>query len=226
MKQLRAFGTRASLMQAAAARIADALKQGLAARGEAVAALSGGGTPEPAYRELAAMALEWPRVTFLLVDERFAPPTDPASNEAMLRRALAPALAAGAKLLPMYADGVTLERAAEHAEALYAGRPIDIALMGMGGDGHTASWFPHSAQLGAVLAADNPRTVIAVTAPGAAGTAERLTLTRAALARASAVALLITGDEKRALLTTQNRAPLPVDALFDLPAPAETLWAP
>jgi 6-phosphogluconolactonase len=226
MKQVTVFESRASLMSAVAAHIAAALKAGITERGEGFAALSGGSTPEPAYEQLARLNLDWPRVRFLLVDERFVPPTDPASNEAMLRRTLAPALSAGAKLLPMCADGVSLGEAAERADALYADTPIDIALMGMGNDGHTASWFSQSPQLAAALDAGNPNRVIAIDAIGAAGSPHRLTLTRSALARAKSIALLITGDEKRRLLLDDVRAPLPVDALFELPSQIRVLWAP
>lgn len=225
MIEIRTFDARALLMQATAARIADALQQGILARGEGFAALSGGSTPEPAYRALAAQPHHWKHVTFLLVDERFVPPSHPDSNEGMLRRALAPALEAGAKLLPMFSEGMGIDEAAARADALYANTPIDIALMGMGGDGHTASWFPQSPQLAAALDRNDRRSVIAVDAAGANGSAQRLTLTRSALERANAVALLITGDEKRVLLTRQHRDGLPVDALFDLPSPIETLWA-
>lgn len=220
---IRTFETREALMQETASRIADAIKDGISERGEAFVVLSGGGTPEPAYELLAAMPLDWPRVTFGLVDERFVPPTDVASNEALLRRTLAPAKAAGAKLLPMYSN-TGLEEAAASADADYAGKTIDFALMGMGSDGHTASWFPLSPDLDSAL--KNTRTVIAATAPGAAGSAERLTLTRATLAGAKAIVLLITGAEKRALLNDQTRSRLPVDELLDLPAPVETFWAP
>ncbi|MBL8546147.1 MAG: 6-phosphogluconolactonase [Hyphomonadaceae bacterium] len=223
---IRDFATRGTLMQAAAEAIANALNKGISARGEGVAALSGGSTPEPAYEALAALPVDWKRVTFLLVDERFVPTSDPASNEAMLRRALARPLGEGAKLLPMYSHGGSAHEAAHRADALYAGKHIDVALIGMGADGHTASWFPQSEQLGDALDTINPRTVISVEAPGATGSAERLTLTRSALARAGAIALLITGDEKRRVLEDKMRAPLPVDALFDLPTAADVLWAP
>lgn len=226
MIDITVFEDRDSLMRETATRIEKALKKGILERGEGFAALSGGSTPEAAYKELASRPYDWPHVTFLLVDERFVPLTDGASNESMLRRSLAPALAAGAKLLPMFAEGVTLSEAAARADATYATKPIDIALMGMGGDGHTASWFPHSPQLPAALDRTNPRSVIDVTSPNASGSPQRLTLTRSALSRANTIALLITGDEKRMLLRDETRSDLPVDALFDMGPRVDTLWAP
>ncbi len=221
---IRAFDTRGAAMQAAAERIAEALKDSISAHGQAFVALSGGTTPSPAYEALAAMPLDWPFVTFLIVDERFVPLSNDASNESALRKALAPALTAGAKMLPLFSDGVSLDEASARADTLYADKPIDVALVGMGVDGHTASWFPEASVLDAALTSS--RTVIAVNAPGAYGTPERLTLTRAAMMRAKVILLLITGVEKRALLEDSKRAKLPVDALFNLPASVETFWAP
>ncbi|MEZ5958704.1 MAG: 6-phosphogluconolactonase [Hyphomonadaceae bacterium] len=228
MKPIREFATREALADAAAAGILQALRTGVLQRGVGLAALSGGETPELTYRKLATQPYHWAKVTFLMVDERFVPLSDPDSNEAMLRRTLAPALAAGATLLPLFADGVSLEEAAARADTIYAEKAIDIAVMGMGNDGHTASWFPQSPQLGSAVDPNNRHSVIAVTAPGASGSQQRLTLTRSAIGRAGAIALLITGGAKLALLEDCERASLPVDILFDfdLDETTETCWAP
>jgi len=213
------FPTRAALMQAAADEIAAALRAGLRARGQACAALSGGSTPEPAYALLARQALDWPKIAFALVDERYVPPAHAASNEGMLRRALAPALAQGAQLAPLFSDAPTLEDAARRADALYAPMRFDIALMGMGDDGHTASWFDGAEGMDVAYDPAAARTVVAIHAPQAAGSAERLTLTYAAIARIPRLVLVTTGAEKRARLlkAANGDAVGPVSKLFQLP---------
>ncbi len=230
MAQILVFPTRAALMAAAAARIGEALQAGIAARGAACAALSGGTSPEPAYRILATDALDWPRVTFALVDERFVPVKHADSNEGLLRRSLATALARGAQVAPMFSEAPTPADAAARADALYANLRFDFALMGMGADGHTASWFPGAAGLRDVLGLANPRSVVAVRAPRVAGTPERLSLTRSAIARAEHIAVLILGEEKRARLEAALAEPpetSPIAALFTLPAcRPQVLWAP
>jgi 6-phosphogluconolactonase len=213
-------------MADAADRIADALRQGITLRGGACAALSGGATPEPAYRLLAEKPLDWRCVSFALVDERCVPSDHPASNEGLIRQAFAPALSQGARLIPMFRPGAPPSRAADLAEAAYAPLRFDIAVMGMGADGHTASWFAGAEGLDAALDAENPRSVVALRAPQAAGSANRLSLTLTALKRAERVLLIITGDEKRAALQAAPASKAPVAALFNLPVQIEVLWAP
>lgn len=222
---IQVFPDRTTLMLAAADRMAAALYQGIGARGRACAALSGGTTPAEAYSALAKHQLDWPLIAFALVDERFVPPEDAASNEGLLRRTLAPALAAGAQLAPMYRPGA-LADAALRADRAYAHLEIDVALMGMGEDAHTASWFPGAT----AEALASTRRVIAVSAPQAAGSSERLTLTLAALKPVAHIVLLLTGRDKRARLEAafaQTPDAAPIAALFGgAVATPEILWAP
>jgi 6-phosphogluconolactonase len=228
MTNVHEFAKRDALMRATAERIADVLIDAIAERGEACAALSGGSTPEPAYRALAMTESDWGMITFALVDERFAPPFDPASNQGMIEAALDWPLRRGARFKPMYYDAERVEQAADRADAIYKNLHIDIAVMGMGEDGHTASWFPDMAGLADVLDPANPRTVVAVHAQQAAGARDRLTLTLSALGRVGEILLLITGDAKRRRLETAiaNRD-APVSRLFESPITrAEIWWAP
>lgn len=221
------FSSRDTLMRAAACRLADTLIDAIAKYGEGCAALSGGSTPEPAYRALSLMPVDWELIMFALVDERFVPFSHPASNERMIETALSPAIGAGAHLLSVHSATASLEKAADIADALYAPLRIDVALMGMGADGHTASWFPAADKLGEALDLDNPRTMMALRAAHADGSPERLTLTRAALTRAGRIILLVTGAEKRARLEAALQGDwAPVAALFapSMPEP-EVLWA-
>lgn len=224
------FQTREAAMAAAADAIAESLKNGLKTRGNACAALSGGSTPAPAYRALAQRAdWDWNEITFALVDERFVPVTHQASNERLIAEALKPAFDRGADVKPMYFDTPTAAEAASLADALYEELHLDVALMGMGDDGHTASWFPGADGLGEALNLKSAANVVAVHAPQAAGAPDRLTLTRAAIARVERVILLITGDEKRRVLEAALTGPIeaaPVAALFTNPARKPmVLWA-
>jgi 6-phosphogluconolactonase len=223
------FPDRTALMAAAADRLETALREGLSARGAAAAALSGGTTPAPAYEALAIRDLNWPQVSFALVDERWVPPSDPSSNEGMLRRTLKPALEHGATLIPMWSKAPNHIDGAAVVEAAHAALDLDVALLGMGADGHTASWFPGSPQLSQALNLESQRSVVAVEAPGAAGTSQRLTLTFAAVARARSLILLITGDDKRARLeeaAKQEPHEAPIAAILRACAGRLTiLWA-
>jgi 6-phosphogluconolactonase len=127
----------------------------------------------------------------------------------------------------MYAPASSVENAADKADTLYSRLRIDIALMGMGADGHTASWFPGAARLGEALDLNTARVVMALRAVQADGAPERLTLTRSAFARIGRAVLLITGADKRARLEAAVAdGSAPVASLFDpaLPPP-EVLWA-
>lgn len=176
--------------------------------GRTIVALSGGNTPKPLYALLAREPIEtrmpWDRVHFVLGDERFVPPSDPASNYGMARAAFLDHVPVPPENVhPVPTQGVTLDEAAERyeatlkdlygAEVLEPGRPLlDLTLLGLGEDGHTASLLP-----GEPVLQVRDRWV----APVPKGrTEERVTLTYPALDASKIVAFLVSGEGKRDVL--------------------------
>ncbi len=221
-----------------AARLADlialALDRAVAAQGLASLALSGGSTPLPLYQALAARAVDWPNVTATLVDERFVPPAADGSNEAFIRSSFLAGAAARTRFVGLRGDADGLEDAATAAASRIAGviRPFDVVVLGMGVDGHTASWFPHAAGLGAALA-DNAPLVAPIRAQKSAATGEhfeRLTLSLRAIRDARLIVLVITGADKRRAFEAACRGSIDGGSIEDAPVRAilrarPDLWA-
>lgn len=230
------FDARDALVSALKSHLLNTIQHSIAERGKAVLALSGGSTPIPLYAELALEPLEWGKVCFALVDERWVDADHPASNETAIRSALAPALAAGAMLIGMKNSSANahegLPACLDAFDALPL--PFDLVLLGMGEDGHTASWFPHAHGLEDALAQDAPRCAAVIAKPSkvTGDNTERMTLTLPAVASARDIVLLITGDSKRhvfeiAIKHPRNIFDMPVRALLaDDAAPIEVWWSP
>jgi 6-phosphogluconolactonase len=229
--QIESFPSADAWAEAAAGRLADALRAAVAGRGRALFAGAGGSTPSPIYRRLAQADLDWSRVTVLPVDERHVPESSPDSNAALLRRTLLTGPAAAATLLPLHHAAVTVDRAAAlAARALQqAGGRIDAALLGMGEDGHILSIFPGSPTLKALLSPQLKPTVLGVP-PGRDGAAppqERISLNLPYLKGVGRVVLALTGTRKREVFTRDlagDPATTPVAALAALGAPLDVIW--
>jgi 6-phosphogluconolactonase len=184
---------------------------------------------------LSTLPLDWVRVTIGLVDERWVGPEDPASNEKLVRSCLLKGPAATSGFLPLREPGVSAEEAAATRAVAYAPHcdPPSFVLLGMGLDGHTASWFPGSVSLGALLAPSGADVIAfsdAAGCPVAGDYPVRLTLTRPAVARAEAAALLIFGEDKLSVIEAALNAPpeaYPIRAaLDDLADRLSIFWAP
>ena len=227
LPKIEAFPTREALYDAAASVLASALTDGVAKRGQAGFAATGGSTPAPVYDRLATMTIPWDRVVVTLTDERFVPPTDPSSNEGLVRRHLLVGEAAKASFAPLYFEGVAQDEIAAKAEPGVAqALPFGAVVLGVGPDGHFASLFPGNPALAAGLDPKSDRTVIAVPAGQPAPDLPRISLTFQALIQSSLIILLVTGETKKALLEGPVDPSLPIAAILNQDrAPVRILWA-
>jgi 6-phosphogluconolactonase len=197
-----------------AARIAAAIRAAIERAGHCHLALTGGDTPRPVYRVLASLPVDWSRVTFWFGDERRVPRDDPASNYRMARETLLEQLPEPpAAVHPMDgADPDAWGAARDYANALPPA--LDVLLLGVGADGHTASLFP-----GAATLAEQARRVVPATSP--APPHERLTITAPVIAAAHDCLVLATGRAKRdavARALTPGADPREVPAALARPA--------
>jgi 6-phosphogluconolactonase len=186
-----------AVAEAAAALFGGLARRAVARRGRFAVALAGGETPLGCYRRLAGPphrdAVPWERVHVFWGDERCVPPDDPRSNERAARAALldrVPIPAAQVHPIRCAADPERAARAYEEVlAAFFAGAPerLDLALLGLGADGHTASLFPGSPAL-----AERRRRAVAVTDREP----PRVTLTAPLLARSRRIVFLVAGAAK------------------------------
>ena len=171
-------------------------------RGSCALALSGGRTPEPVYRELAAdSSIDWSKVDVFFCDERAVPPDHPESNYRMVHRALLSRVPIPpSKVHRMEAERADREAAAREYERSLPSR-LDILLLGIGADGHTASLFPGSA-----VVDERRRLVLPVT--GTKAPVERLTITPPVIEAARKLAVIATGEDKAAMVARALEGPL------------------
>lgn len=201
--QIRVFETQEALSQAAAGFIAEVAAGAVRRRGRVLLALSGGGTPEPVFRLLADQPYRrrdaWASAHFFWGDERCVPPTDPGSNYGQARRLLLDPLGVPDEQI----HRIKGELAPEEAAADYRRRltefsgegsvwpVLDLALMGLGSDGHTASLFP-----GPPLPGEDRLAAVAATAEYDGRPARRVSLTPPVFNSARNVLFLVAGSGK------------------------------
>jgi 6-phosphogluconolactonase len=227
---IREFPSREALAQALAERVAEAARARLARAGTTAIALSGGTTPVKFFEALAQQPLAWAAVTLTLVDDRWVPPGSARSNAALLRAHLLQGEAAAARFIPLVNDAATPEQGLAATEAALRRLPLPFAavVLGMGTDGHTASFFPGGDRLAEALAPPHDALVETMRAQGAAE--PRITLTLPVLLQAEFLAVHIEGAAKREALMAALRPgaveQMPVRAVLRHAPPPEIFWAP
>ena len=199
------YPDREFLMMSCADKLASALRAALGHEDRVTFAVPGGTTPGPVFDVLSAVDLDWARVDILPTDERWVAETSDRSNARLIRRRLLTGRAAAATFHPMWRDVAAPEAVLDRVTSDIAPLlPIDVLLLGMGEDMHTASIFPDADRLAEALAGDAP-VLLPIRRPHEAEV--RVTLSMPVLARALSVHLLITGQEKRAAVEVADRLP-------------------
>ena len=202
----RDFVDGAALAAALAEAVAEDLRNAIAQRGRALLAVSGGTTPREFLHALSNAPLQWPRVTVTLCDERWQPPQHPRSNARLVHESLLRGAAAAAAFVPLYADSPdpepVLTAIEQRIERLRL--PLDIAVLGLGLDGHTASLFPDGDRFEQALDPAVASLVLPMRAPSAGE--PRITLTLPPIAGARNLYLQIEGAEKKAVFQQIVRA--------------------
>ncbi len=185
-----------ALVVCLADRIAGDLDDALQKRGVATLAVSGGSTPKPLFERLSDYPLDWPRITVTQVDERWVDESHEDSNAWLIRHHLLRNAAAGANFVSMKtfaANPFAAEAEASKKLAAFS-HGIDVVVLGMGEDGHTASFFPGAATLQRAMDIAGDELCVAIRPPRAPY--ERMTLSLAALLRARHLYLHIAGEAK------------------------------
>jgi 6-phosphogluconolactonase len=228
---LHEFADGATLAEKLADQVAYRLAAAIEAKGSASLAVSGGSTPKKFFQALSGRKIDWPKVTVTLVDERFVPADSPRSNHLLVQQNLLRNEASAARFIPLFHDCPSVDEAAATAtqETASIGNPFDLVILGMGGDGHTASFFPHGNHLGEALDEAGPRCVMPMEAEGA--DEPRLTFSFSSLTDAGLLVLHIEGDAKKEVLKTAqsgtDETEMPIRAVLNRAAsPVEIYWAP
>jgi 6-phosphogluconolactonase len=222
------YADKNALHEALSTRILQSLKEAIVTRGYATLAVSGGNTPKPLFRRLCRAELPWEKVTVTLVDERWVDPASEASNEHLVRSLLLQGNAAKAAFVGLKTGNATPEAGSDACEERLKAlpKPLDVVLLGMGNDGHTASLFPHAPELRELLNGD---ALCGALRPQNAPHA-RMTMSLPMLLQSRLLLLHIEGEEKyevyRHALEGSDVTEMPVRALlFQEKTPLEVYYA-
>jgi 6-phosphogluconolactonase len=227
--QFKAYTDRPALEESMVSSICLIVNEAIASQGRASLAFSGGSTPKAMFALLSQADLDWEKVTISLVDERWVNNDHDQSNERMFRENILQNKATSATLVGMKSAHDDINTGVSDYQSKLETKiplPFDLVVLGMGNDGHTASWFPDAAQLPQAMDVNSEQWVVTTT-PASQPT-DRITLSIVPVMAAKHVFLHITGDEKKQVLEKGiNSEPcLPIHQSLDLLTQAvDIYWA-
>lgn len=228
--RMHSFDTTEVLDHHLANDVADYLQQSIHDKGQAVLAVSGGSTPQGFFTALRIQAIDWAKVWVTLVDERWVEPEHVDSNTRLVKEYLLQEKAAQAKFISLKVPGDSPDAAMVdvHMQLSQLPFPITVTVLGMGSDGHTASFFAGSGGLKEALAMEGPLYCQAVTSTSIKH--QRMTLTLPVLLDSDKVIIHITGKQKQKLLDQALKPgsvfELPVRTVLHSNTSVDIYWAP
>lgn len=184
--------------------VANKLTQAIDDRGRACLAVSGGKSPKVFFQQLSKQTIDWGKVLITLVDERWLAPDDDDSNEKLVRDHLLINLAQAAYFLPLKNNEPSPGEGIMACETQLREQidQLDVVVLGMGLDGHTASWFAGSQQLAALTSEHTSAWCLAVDDDFLAP--PRMSLTWSFLQKSGQIFLSLQGEEKHQILNKAN----------------------
>lgn len=223
------FENREQLAENLANDIIARLNAAIIEKGQAVLAVSGGSTPKRLFQELSTRVLAWDKVTVVLVDERYVSPDDDRSNEKLVRENLVKGEASSAQILGFWMDGYNIHDAMNKLDSKFQNMDVDVVILGMGLDGHTASFFPGGSNLEKAISPHCSKAILDMEAEGAGE--PRLTITLPQIMKARFHVLHIEGDEKHKVLqqamSEKTDQILPIRSVVEaIKVPTHLYWAP
>jgi len=218
------------LLQRLSDYCANVLRAAVAKYGAATFLVSGGTTPQQLFRKLSLVDLPWQQITVALIDERCVSVKHDKSNARRVYENLLQNRASVARFVPMFDSSVDAEQALQLCEQRYRQlpAPIALALVGMGNDGHTASWFPGAEQLRDAMTTE--QLCLRLHAPGlsASDIPNRFTISLKGVLNAEKIVLLITGQDKKNVYTQalagDDIGQMPIRALLKH-SPMAVFWS-
>ena len=196
-----------SLAEHLAGEIASVINDAIVEKGVAIMALSGGSTPKPMFQALAEHDVDWSKVIITLVDERWVDESHELSNGAFLKQHLLSHIeGTQPTFVSLYQTAQSVADSCELVLSDYCDKtnsspsspsPFDVVVLGMGGDGHTASFFPDAPNIADLVESNQKEFLLTCESPTTQ--VERITWSVPMLLKTSFLALHFTGEAKSAV---------------------------